>query len=79
MYCPPPNVSAPSMMYRMSAVQAIYTHHVCHSLATFETEAPNLEEMLSRRLSVLQQNLPYLVAEDWEHDVEGSVHIAGNL
>lgn len=47
----------------MLAVQAIYAHHVRHSLATFETEPPSLDEMLSRRLGVLKQNLPYLVAE----------------
>lgn len=47
----------------MQAVQTIYAHHVSHSLATFETEPPSLDEMLSRRLSVLKQNLPYLVAE----------------
>jgi phosphinothricin acetyltransferase len=47
----------------MQAVQAIYAHHVRHSLATFETEPPNLDEMLARRASVLNQNLPYLVAE----------------
>lgn len=47
----------------MRAVQRIYAHHVLHSLATFETEPPSLDEMLSRRLSVLKQDLPYLVAE----------------
>ena len=47
----------------MPAVQTIYAHHVRYSLATFETEPPSLQEMLARRLSVLHQKLPYLVAE----------------
>lgn len=47
----------------MHAVQAIYAHHVLHGLATFETEPPSVDEMLSRRAAVLHQNLPYLVAE----------------
>lgn len=47
----------------MHAVQAIYEHHVRHSLATFELDPPSLEEMLGRREAVLRQKLPYLVAE----------------
>lgn len=47
----------------ISAVQAIYAHHVRHGLASFEIEPPSVEEMLARRADVLRQNLPYLVAE----------------
>ena len=47
----------------MHAVQAIYAHHVRHSLASFEIVPPSVEEMAARRADVLRQNLPYLVAE----------------
>lgn len=47
----------------MSAVQAIYAHHVLHGLATFEEVPPTVAEMLARRAAVLDSGLPYLVAE----------------
>lgn len=47
----------------MEAVQAIYARHVLHGLATFEETPPSVEELLSRRASVLMSGLPYLVAE----------------
>jgi L-amino acid N-acyltransferase YncA len=47
----------------MATVQAIYAHHVMHGLATFEEEPPGVDELLSRRESVLKMGLPYLVAE----------------
>lgn len=47
----------------MAAVQAIYAPHVLHGLATFEEIPPSVEDMLSRRASVLERGLPYLVAE----------------
>jgi L-amino acid N-acyltransferase YncA len=31
----------------MSAVQAIYAHHVLHGIATFEEIPPSVEEMLA--------------------------------
>jgi len=46
----------------MGAVRDIYAHHVATGLASFEEEAPSLEEMLRRRAEVLQQGLPYLAA-----------------
>lgn len=52
----------------LPAVQAIYAHHVAHSLGTFETEAPMMDEMRGRKDSIVQSGLPYLVAE-----VEGRV------
>jgi len=45
----------------LPAILAIYAHHVLHSTATFETEAPSLEDMLARRGDVLSKGLPYLV------------------
>ena len=47
----------------MAAVHAIYAEHVLHGLASFEEAPPSLDEMLSRRASVLRLGLPYLVAE----------------
>lgn len=47
----------------MPAVQAIYAHHVTHGLASFEEVPPDTQEMRARRKAVLDQNLPYLVAE----------------
>jgi L-amino acid N-acyltransferase YncA len=47
----------------MRAVAAIYAQHVLHGLASFEEIPPSLAEMQSRRASVLQLGLPYLIAE----------------
>lgn len=47
----------------LSAVQAIYAHHVLHGLASFEEEPPAVEEIAARRASVLKLGLPYLAAE----------------
>ena len=47
----------------MASVQKIYAHHVLYGLATFEEVAPSVEDMLGRRVAVLDLGLPYLVAE----------------
>ena len=47
----------------MAAVHAIYRHHVLNGLATFEEVPPSIEEMASRRATVVAAGLPYLVAE----------------
>jgi L-amino acid N-acyltransferase YncA len=47
----------------MAAIQAIYSHHVLHGLATFELVPPTVEEMRARREAVLAAGLPYLAAE----------------
>jgi L-amino acid N-acyltransferase YncA len=44
------------------AVTAIYTHHVLHGAASFETVPPSLDDMCRRRSAVLEKDLPYLVA-----------------
>jgi L-amino acid N-acyltransferase YncA len=46
----------------MVRVQQIYAHHVLHGIASFEEEAPTIEQMLARRGEVLRQGLPFLVA-----------------
>ena len=53
----------PSQDGDMPAIAAIYAHHVLHGTASFETEAPSLEEMIRRRTEILSRGLPYLTAE----------------
>ena len=48
----------------LAAITAIYGHHVLHGSASFETEAPSVEEMRRRRAELLAGGFPYLVAED---------------
>lgn len=64
----PPPVVRDSTASDMAAVQAIYTRHVLHGLGTFEEVPPSTEELAARRVRVLSQGLPYLVA-----DVGGAV------
>ena len=45
------------------AIADIYAHYVRRSLATFEVEPPDAEEMSRRRADVVGRGLPYLVAE----------------
>ncbi len=54
----------PSQDADISAITAIYAHHVLHGTGTFETTPPTAEEMATRRLDVLGKGLPYLVIED---------------
>jgi L-amino acid N-acyltransferase YncA len=46
----------------MAVVRTIYAHYVEHALATFEEVAPSVDDMNTRRLTVLASGLPYLVA-----------------
>lgn len=52
----------------ITAILKIYTYEVLHALATFEETPPGVEEMKSRWASILNQGLPYLIAE-----IEGRV------
>ncbi len=52
----------------LPAVQAIYGHHVLHSLASFEEEPPSVEEIRTRWSKVRELGLPYIAAE-----IEGRV------
>ena len=47
----------------LTAIQAIYAHHVATGLGTFETEPPDVPEMRMRHARIVQTGLPYLVAE----------------
>ncbi|CAN5523351.1 GNAT family N-acetyltransferase [soil metagenome] len=53
----------PSRDEDISAITAIYAHHVLHGTGTFETEPPAKNDMAARRADVLSKGLPYLVAE----------------
>jgi phosphinothricin acetyltransferase len=47
----------------MPSVARIYGYHVRNGLASFEEEAPSVEELARRRADVLGHGLPYLVAD----------------
>jgi L-amino acid N-acyltransferase YncA len=53
----------PSRDDDLSAITAIYAHHVLHGTGTFELDPPSLADMAARRVEVLARGLPYLVAE----------------
>ncbi len=54
----------PSIDADISAITAIYAHHVLHGTGTFETTPPTGADMEARRADVLAKQLPYLVAEE---------------
>jgi len=47
----------------LTAIQAIYAHHVKHGLASFEEAPPDIAEIAHRRDTARSSGLPYLVAE----------------
>jgi L-amino acid N-acyltransferase YncA len=54
----------PSQPEDLSAITAIYQHHVLNGTGTFEIEPPSQEDMTARRADVLGKGLPYLVVEE---------------
>ena len=54
----------PAAAQDLPAIQSIYAHHVLNGLASFEEEAPPLEEMRRRYEEITGRGLPYLVAEE---------------
>jgi L-amino acid N-acyltransferase YncA len=48
----------------VQTIQMIYAHWVANGTASFELEAPSVDEMLKRRADVLSKGLPYLAAEE---------------
>jgi phosphinothricin acetyltransferase len=48
----------------ITAITAIYSHHVLHGTGTFETTPPSADDMAARRGDVLSKGMPYLVLED---------------
>jgi phosphinothricin acetyltransferase len=55
----------------MSAIQAIYAHHVLTGLGTFETEPPDSAEMRRRFDAITAAGFPYLVHMDDDDRVLG--------
>jgi phosphinothricin acetyltransferase len=47
----------------LGAIQAIYSHHVLHGLASFEEVPPSVEEIRARWEAVRTAGKPYIVAE----------------
>jgi phosphinothricin acetyltransferase len=47
----------------LPAIHGIYAHHVAHGLASFEEEAPSVQELRRRYDDVIRQSFPYLAAE----------------
>ena len=52
----------PATAADVPAIAAIYGHHVRTGLASFELEAPDVEEMLRRHADIRGRGYPYLVA-----------------
>ena len=53
----------PSEARDISAIQAIYAHHVVHGFGSFEETPPDAGEMSARRLAIIERGMPHLVAE----------------
>lgn len=47
----------------IEAIQAIYAHHVAGGCATFELDAPSIEQMRRRYDALVTEGYPFLVAE----------------
>lgn len=74
---PPPTLRIrPSTDADIATIAAIYGHHVLHGTASFETEAPDIEEMRRRRADILAKGYPYIVAEDGEGGVIGYAYVS---
>jgi L-amino acid N-acyltransferase YncA len=48
----------------LPSVQTIYAHWVTTGTASFELEAPSVDEIARRRTDVVAKGLPYIVAEE---------------
>lgn len=55
----------------LTAIRNLYAAHVEHGTASFELEAPTLDEMRARHAAIVAAGLPYLVAVDDEGNVLG--------
>ena len=47
----------------IAAIQSIYAHEVLYGIASFEEEPPKRTVIAARRQEILEQGLPFLVAE----------------
>lgn len=74
---PPPTIRIrPSTDADIATIAAIYGHHVLHGSASFETEAPGIEEMRRRRAEILAKGYPHIVAEDEAEGVIGYAYVS---
>lgn len=55
----------------ISAIAAIYAHHVRHGTGTFEIDPPTEDDMAARRTEVLARGLPWLVAANTQGEILG--------
>jgi L-amino acid N-acyltransferase YncA len=55
----------------LTAITAIYGHHVLHGFGSFEEVSPDLDELARRRRDILAKGLPYLVAADPDGGILG--------
>ncbi|MBZ9560149.1 MULTISPECIES: GNAT family N-acetyltransferase [unclassified Modicisalibacter] len=55
----------------LPAIRDLYAAHVEHGTASFELEAPTLDEMRARHASIATAGLPYLVAVDASDNILG--------
>lgn len=46
-----------------ASIAAIYSHHVTHGSASFDTEAPSIEQTQAKIIRILTAGWPFLVAE----------------
>ena len=53
----------PSVERDITAIAAIYRHHVLHGIASFEEIPPETDEIAIRWREIVASGLPYLVAE----------------
>jgi phosphinothricin acetyltransferase len=53
----------PSRDDDVTAITAIYRHHVLHGVASFEEIPPEIDEIARRRSEIVGTGLPHLVAE----------------
>lgn len=63
MPAPEPFFIRPGRVDDMGDVTAIYDHHVCHGLASFEYDPPDLAEMTRRFEDLDGRGYPYFAAE----------------
>ncbi len=53
----------PATLADAGSIQSIYGHHALHGFGTFEEAGPSLDDIAARIAAVLDQGLPYVVAE----------------
>lgn len=59
----------------LPSVAAIYAHYVTHTVVTFEVDPPDVAAWHDRSRAVLEQGLPFVVAE-WQGQVVGYAYVS---